>query len=205
MRTSFRAPGPIASGCRVGVGGWDTGGSCSEPGVGLPGFGEGGASCLGRFPSLLEEQGGRACLDLWWPPLGSLQVKRPPPFVPLLSQVGTNGIISTQDFPRETQYVDDGFPTDFPAIAPFLADIDTSQGRGRILYREDTSPEVLDLAARYVRTSFPRTASDFTPTHAFLATWEQVGAYQEPRLGMQPSGEVSDKGCLAAEPVEGWA
>nr|KAF6501595.1 nidogen 2 [Molossus molossus] len=55
--------------------------------------------------------------------------------------VGTNGIISTQDFPRETQYVDDGFPTDFPAIAPFLADIDTSQGRGRILYREDTSPE----------------------------------------------------------------
>ncbi|XP_059551953.1 nidogen-2 [Myotis daubentonii] len=105
--------------------------------------------------------------------------------------VGTNGIISTQDFPRETQYVDDGFPTDFPAIAPFLADIDTSQGRGRILYREDASPEVLDLAARYVRTSFPRTASDFTPTHAFLATWEQVGAYQEPRLGMPPSGELN--------------
>ncbi|KAK1339206.1 hypothetical protein QTO34_019883 [Cnephaeus nilssonii] len=92
--------------------------------------------------------------------------------------VGTNGIISTQDFPRETQYVDDGFPTDFPAIAPFLADIDTSQGRGRILYREDTSPEVLDLAARYVRTSFPRTASEFTPTHAFLATWEQLNTFQ---------------------------
>uniref|UniRef100_A0A8D0NTU1 Nidogen-2 n=1 Tax=Sus scrofa TaxID=9823 RepID=A0A8D0NTU1_PIG len=49
--------------------------------------------------------------------------------------VGTNGIISTQDFPRETQYVDDDFPTDFPAIAPFLADIDTSHGRGRVLYR----------------------------------------------------------------------
>uniref|UniRef100_A0A8C9UTS2 Nidogen-2 n=1 Tax=Spermophilus dauricus TaxID=99837 RepID=A0A8C9UTS2_SPEDA len=48
--------------------------------------------------------------------------------------VGTNGIISTQDFPRETQYVDDDFPTDFPAIAPFLADIDTSHGRGRVLY-----------------------------------------------------------------------
>lgn len=119
--------------------------------------------------------------------------------------MGTNGIISTQDFPRETQYVDDGFPTDFPAIAPFLADIDTSQGRGRILYREDRSPEVLDLAARYVRTSFPRTASDFTPTHAFLATWEQVGAYQEPRLGMPTPGEVSDKGGLAAEPAEGGA
>ncbi|XP_045679927.1 nidogen-2 [Phyllostomus hastatus] len=106
--------------------------------------------------------------------------------------VGTNGIISTQDFPRETQYVDDGFPTDFPAIAPFLADIDTSQGRGRIFYREDTGPKVLGLAARYVRAGFPRAAaSDFTPTHAFLATWEKVGAYEEVRLGTPPSGELN--------------
>lgn len=137
--------------------------------------------------------------------MGFLRSKRPSAFVPLLSQVGTNGIISTQDFPRETQYVDDGFPTDFPAIAPFLADIDTSQGRGRILYREDTSREVLGLAARYVRAGFPRAAAHFIPTHTFVATWERVGAYQEATRGKQPSGEVSDKGCLAAEPVEGWA
>lgn len=141
-----------------------------------------------------------------WPPLASCsEATICPPFVPFLSQVGTNGIISTQDFPRETQYVDDGFPTDFPAIAPFLADIDTSQGRGRVLYREDTSPEVLGLAARYVRAGFPRAAAHFSPTHAFLATWEQVGAYQEATRGAPPSGQVSDKGCLAAEPIEGWA
>uniref|UniRef100_A0A8C2TH29 Nidogen 2 n=1 Tax=Coturnix japonica TaxID=93934 RepID=A0A8C2TH29_COTJA len=42
--------------------------------------------------------------------------------------VGTNGVISSQDFPGETQYVDDDFPTDFPVIAPFLADLDTSGG-----------------------------------------------------------------------------
>lgn len=119
----------------------------------------------------------------------------------VLLQVGTNGIISTQDFPRETQYVDDDFPTDFPAIAPFLADIDTSHGRGRILYREDTSPAVLRLAARYVRTGFPRTGSSFTPTHAFLATWVHVGAYEEVRRGAAPSGEVSE-GYPAAELVE---
>lgn len=113
--------------------------------------------------------------------------------------MGTNGIISTQDFPRETQYVDDGFPTDFPAIAPFLADVDTSQGRGRVLFREDTSPEVLALAARYVRTGFPR-AAHFAPTHAFLATWAQVGAYEEAARGAPPSGEVSDG---AAEPAAG--
>lgn len=110
--------------------------------------------------------------------------------------MGTNGIISTQDFPRETQYVDDDFPTDFPAIAPFLADIDTSNGRGRILYREDTSPAVLGLAAHYVRTGFPLSAFNFTPTHAFLATWEHVGAYEEVRRGAAPSEEVSEgKAC----------
>uniref|UniRef100_A0A3B3T229 Nidogen 2 n=1 Tax=Paramormyrops kingsleyae TaxID=1676925 RepID=A0A3B3T229_9TELE len=44
--------------------------------------------------------------------------------------VATNGIISCQDLPREKQYVDHAFPMDFPIIAPFLADIDTSNKRG---------------------------------------------------------------------------
>nr|XP_044621572.1 nidogen-2 isoform X2 [Equus asinus] len=119
--------------------------------------------------------------------------------------VGTNGIISTQDFPRETQYVDDGFPTDFPAIAPFLADVDTSQGRGRVLFREDTSPEVLALAARYVRTGFPR-AAHFAPTHAFLATWAQVGAYEEAARGAPPSGERNTfQAVLASDESDTYA
>uniref|UniRef100_A0A8D0T873 Nidogen 2 n=1 Tax=Sus scrofa TaxID=9823 RepID=A0A8D0T873_PIG len=120
--------------------------------------------------------------------------------------VGTNGIISTQDFPRETQYVDDDFPTDFPAIAPFLADIDTSHGRGRVLYREDTSPDVLSLAARYVRTGFPRSAAHFVPTHAFLATWERVGAYEEPKRGAPPSGELNTfQAVLASDESDTYA
>uniref|UniRef100_H0X8N1 Nidogen 2 n=1 Tax=Otolemur garnettii TaxID=30611 RepID=H0X8N1_OTOGA len=120
--------------------------------------------------------------------------------------VGTNGIISTQDFPRETQYVDDDFPTDFPAIAPFLADIDTSQGRGRVLYREDTSPAVLSLAARYVRTGFPTSAAHFAPTHAFLATWEQVGAYEEVTRGAPPSGELNTfQAVLASDGSDTYA
>uniref|UniRef100_A0A8C7AA63 Nidogen 2 n=1 Tax=Neovison vison TaxID=452646 RepID=A0A8C7AA63_NEOVI len=120
--------------------------------------------------------------------------------------VGTNGIISTQDFPRETQYVDDDFPTDFPAIAPFLADIDTSRGRGQVLYREDTSLAVLGLAARYVRAGFPRTAAHFTPTHAFLATWEQVGAYEEASSRVPPSGELNTfQAVLASDESDTYA
>ncbi|KAG5206599.1 hypothetical protein MJG53_008371 [Ovis ammon polii x Ovis aries] len=120
--------------------------------------------------------------------------------------VGTNGIISTQDFPRETQYVDDDFPTDFPAIAPFLADIDTSGGRGRVLYRQDTSPAVLGLAANYVRTGFPLSGAHFTPTHAFLATWEQVGAYEEAKRGAPPSGELNTfQAVLASDESDTYA
>ncbi|XP_021574471.1 nidogen-2 [Carlito syrichta] len=157
--------------------------------------GEGEAACPGRFSPLPARHGGRswACATVTFS-------------VPLLSQVGTNGIISTQDFPRETQYVDDDFPTDFPAIAPFLADIDTSRGRGRVLYREDKSPAVLDLAARYVRAGFPRSAARFTPTHAFLATWEQVGAYEEVRRGALPSGELNTfQAVLASDGSDTYA
>ncbi|XP_043553581.1 uncharacterized protein nid2a isoform X6 [Chiloscyllium plagiosum] len=109
-----------------------------------------------------------------------IQLKRP--FVFYDTQfshlyVGTNGIISTQDFPRETQYVDDGFPTDFPVIAPFLSDIDTSNDRGRIYYRQDDSSDVLGRAGREIRRGFPQ--SSFTPTNAFIATWENVAPYEE--------------------------
>ncbi|XP_044515876.1 LOW QUALITY PROTEIN: nidogen-2 [Gracilinanus agilis] len=101
--------------------------------------------------------------------------------------VGTNGIISTQDFPREIQYVDNYFPTEFPAIAPFLSDLDTSNGRGKISYREDESTEVLRQAALYIQTGFPKTAANYTPTHAFLATWEEVSAYEKVIQNVLPS------------------
>ncbi|KFR05826.1 Nidogen-2, partial [Nipponia nippon] len=106
-------------------------------------------------------------------------------------QVGTNGVISTQDFPRETQYVDDDFPTDFPVIAPFLADLDTSGDRGNIYYRQDDSRDVLDQAAGYIQAGFPRTAGSFMPTNAFIVTWEDVGAYQELLQDTKPSQKLN--------------
>ncbi|NXK57132.1 NID2 protein, partial [Chauna torquata] len=106
-------------------------------------------------------------------------------------QVGTNGVISSQDFPGETQYVDDDFPTDFPVIAPFLADLDTSGDRGNIYYRQDDSPDVLNQAAGYIRAGFPHTAGSFVPTSAFIATWEDVGAYQELAQHTEPSTQLN--------------
>ncbi|XP_035984365.1 nidogen-2 isoform X2 [Fundulus heteroclitus] len=91
--------------------------------------------------------------------------------------VATNGIISAQDLPMEKQYVDDGLPTDFPVVAPFLADIDTSGGRGSIYYRVTETPSVLNRLAKEVHRGFPD--AQFTPTHAVVATWENVAAYEE--------------------------
>ncbi|TRY83481.1 hypothetical protein DNTS_016221 [Danionella cerebrum] len=103
--------------------------------------------------------------------------------------VATNGIISTQDLPMEKQYVDDGFPTDFPVIAPFLADIDTSKGRGSIFYRQTESPVVLKRAEADVKRGFPD--ATFTPSHAFIATWENVSAYEEETRSASLSGRVN--------------
>uniref|UniRef100_A0A3P9NKU8 Nidogen 2 n=1 Tax=Poecilia reticulata TaxID=8081 RepID=A0A3P9NKU8_POERE len=91
--------------------------------------------------------------------------------------VATNGIVSAQDLPMEKQYVDDGLPTDFPVVAPFLADIDTSGGRGNIYYRVTETPSVLNRFAQEVHRGFPD--AKFTPTHAVVATWENVAAYEE--------------------------
>ncbi|XP_070786559.1 nidogen-2 [Enoplosus armatus] len=103
--------------------------------------------------------------------------------------VATNGIISAQDLPMEKQYVDDGFPTDFPAVAPFLADIDTSGGRGQIYYRVTEKPSVLNRVAQEVHRGFPD--AKFTPTHVVVATWENVAAYEEQTRTTGPSNKVN--------------
>uniref|UniRef100_A0A8D3DII4 Nidogen 2a (osteonidogen) n=1 Tax=Scophthalmus maximus TaxID=52904 RepID=A0A8D3DII4_SCOMX len=103
--------------------------------------------------------------------------------------VATNGIISAQDLPMEKQYVDDGFPTDFPVVAPFLADIDTSGGRGQIYYRVTETPSVLNRVAQVVHRGFPD--AKFTPTHAVVATWENVAAYEEQSRTSGPSNKVN--------------
>ncbi|CAJ1087012.1 nidogen-2 isoform X3 [Xyrichtys novacula] len=103
--------------------------------------------------------------------------------------VATNGIISAQDLPMEKQYVDDGFPTDFPAMAPFLADIDTTGGRGQIYYRVTETPSVLNKMAQEVHRGFPD--AKFTPTHVVVATWENVAAYEEPSRAAGPSNKVN--------------
>uniref|UniRef100_A0A8C5FAY8 Nidogen 2 n=1 Tax=Gadus morhua TaxID=8049 RepID=A0A8C5FAY8_GADMO len=115
--------------------------------------------------------------------------------------VATNGIISAQDLPMEKQYVDDGFPTDFPVVAPFLADLDTSGGRGQIYYRLTETPSVLN---REVHRGFPD--ARFTPTHAVVATWENVGAYEEQSRQAGPPNQVNTfQAVIAYDETDSYA
>ncbi|XP_053155988.1 nidogen-1 isoform X2 [Hemicordylus capensis] len=86
----------------------------------------------------------------------------------------TNGIIAVSEPSREDDYLGQ-FPLSFGGIAPFYADLDTTGGHGKVYYREDSSPDVLHLAAKYIQRGFPETA--FDPSSAVVVTWDSVAPY----------------------------
>lgn len=99
-------------------------------------------------------------------------------------QVATNGIIAVNEPSNEEKYLGQ-FPVSFGAIAPFMADLDTTDGRGNVYYREDSSSEVLKLASDYIKRGFPETT--FEPSSVVIVTWKLVAPYQGP--GEDPSLE----------------
>lgn len=68
------------------------------------------------------------------------------------------------------------FPVSFGAIAPFMADLDTTDGRGNVYYREDSSSDVLQLASDYIKRGFSEAA--FDPSSVVIVTWKLVAPYQ---------------------------
>lgn len=91
--------------------------------------------------------------------------------------VATNGIIAVNEPKNEEKYLGQ-FPVSFGAIAPFMADLDTTDGRGNVYYREDSSSDVLQLASDYIKGGFPEAA--FDPSSAVIVTWKLVAPYQGP-------------------------
>ncbi|XP_028903095.1 nidogen-1 isoform X2 [Ornithorhynchus anatinus] len=91
--------------------------------------------------------------------------------------VSTNGYIATSQ-PPEKEVYPGRFPPTFGAIAPFLADLDITDGRGKVFYREDSSPAILQLAVDCVLRGFPDL--QFHPLSAVVVTWESVAPYLGP-------------------------
>ncbi|EPY73940.1 nidogen-1 [Camelus ferus] len=94
-----------------------------------------------------------------------------------LERVTTNGLIAVSEPPAEESHPG-LFPPTFGAVAPFLADLDTTDGLGKVYYREDLSPAVLRLAAECVQRGFPEVS--FKPSGVVVVTWESVAPYQGP-------------------------
>ncbi|XP_069656800.1 nidogen-1 isoform X3 [Haliaeetus albicilla] len=89
--------------------------------------------------------------------------------------VTTNGIIAVNEPSSEEKYLGQ-FPVSFGAIAPFMADLDTTDGRGNVYYREDSSSDVLQLASDYIKRGFPETT--FDPSSVVVVTWKLVAPYR---------------------------
>ncbi|XP_015113339.1 nidogen-2 isoform X5 [Diachasma alloeum] len=89
--------------------------------------------------------------------------------------VNGNGVLS---FIRSMQrFFNIAFPLDDPVIAPLYTHVDT-RASGTIYHSETDNPEVLSRVGGMVRSAFKNT-ENFEPTHVFLATWLDVGYYNE--------------------------
>lgn len=99
--------------------------------------------------------------------------------------VTTNGIITMSE-PPATESPPGTFPPSFGSVAPFLADLDTTDGLGNVYYREDLSPFIIQMAAEYVQRGFPEVS--FQPTSVVVVTWESVAPYGG------PSGSPAEEG-----------
>ena len=96
-----------------------------------------------------------------------------------IKQVSTNGAIS---FGTIVKYVVKPFPLDGgrKIVAPFWADVDTRGNTGRVWYGESKNEANLMRAAREIREAYPyHVPNDFEITSLFIATWEDVGYYDQ--------------------------
>ncbi|MCI4383277.1 hypothetical protein PGIGA_G00024480 [Pangasianodon gigas] len=88
--------------------------------------------------------------------------------------VNTNGFVSVANPPAQSEYLGK-MPATFGIIAAFLGDLDTSDGVGKVYFRQDTSPELLQRIGEQISQAYPD-ESKLEPTHAFVVTWENVAA-----------------------------
>ncbi|KAJ8365984.1 hypothetical protein SKAU_G00148150 [Synaphobranchus kaupii] len=95
--------------------------------------------------------------------------------------INTNGFISTTEPTAESEYLGN-MPAIFGMIAASLGDLDTSDGVGRVYFRQDSSPAVLQLATGHIGRAFPQD-DEGEPIHAIVVTWENVAPPETPSRG----------------------
>lgn len=67
-------------------------------------------------------------------------------------------------------------------IAALQGDLDTSNGVGKVFFRQDSSPDVLRRAAEHINRAFPED-DEVSPTHAVVVTWADVTTHEPQSRG----------------------
>uniref|UniRef100_A0A8D3BTP1 Nidogen 1 n=1 Tax=Scophthalmus maximus TaxID=52904 RepID=A0A8D3BTP1_SCOMX len=92
--------------------------------------------------------------------------------------INTNGFVATAEPASESTYLGK-MPPAFGMVAALQGDLDTSDGVGKVFFRQDSSPEVLRRAAEHINRAFPDD-DEVDPTNAVVITWVDV-ATREPQ------------------------
>ncbi|XP_017279847.1 nidogen-1 [Kryptolebias marmoratus] len=94
--------------------------------------------------------------------------------------INTNGFVATAKPVSESTYLGK-MPPEFGMIATLQGDLDTSDGAGEVFFRQDSSPDVLRLAAKHINRAFPRD-DEVNPTDAVVITWVNVARHEPQTL-----------------------
>uniref|UniRef100_A0A7N8X1R9 Nidogen 1a n=1 Tax=Mastacembelus armatus TaxID=205130 RepID=A0A7N8X1R9_9TELE len=96
-------------------------------------------------------------------------------------QINTNGFVATTEPLSESTY-HGNMPPNFGMIAVLQGDLDTSDGVGKVFFRQDSSPDVLRRAADHINRAFPED-DEVDPTHAVVITWADIATHQPQSRG----------------------
>uniref|UniRef100_A0A0B7AZX7 NIDO domain-containing protein n=1 Tax=Arion vulgaris TaxID=1028688 RepID=A0A0B7AZX7_9EUPU len=89
--------------------------------------------------------------------------------------VNNNGVISFFNELRDYRPGDFPLQDEIPIIAPYWADVDTTNSNGTVWYRESRDKDLLFKATNEIR-AFPA-YRNFKTYWVFVATWDEVGFF----------------------------
>lgn len=90
--------------------------------------------------------------------------------------INTNGFVATTEPTSESSYLG-SMPPKFGMIAALQGDLDTSDSVGKVFFRQDASPAVLQQAAEHINRAFPDD-DEISPTHAVVITWVDIATQE---------------------------
>ncbi|CAM4728078.1 unnamed protein product [Leuciscus chuanchicus] len=95
--------------------------------------------------------------------------------------INTNGFAALEKPTGESEYLGN-MPASFKMIAALQGDLDTSDGVGKVFFRQDSSPALLQQAADHINRAFPEDDM-VNPIHALVVTWVDVAYHRAESRG----------------------